>query len=117
MKRFPAALALCLLLSLTACWGGSQPPAPPAQAAAPSSPLLDFLSANEQGASATLDDPEFGQGVLVVVDERFFSATGEECKRATLTAENREAEVVVACRLADGSWRLAPRIWGQGLSR
>lgn len=116
MKRFQAVLALCLLLTLTACGGGTPPPAPPAQAK-PSSPLLDFLSANEQGASATLDDPEFGQGVRVLVDERFFSATGEECKRATLTAENREAEVVVVCRQADGSWRLAPRIWGQGLSR
>lgn len=116
MKRFQAVLALCLLLTLTACGGGPQTPVP-AQPKAPDSPLLAFLSANEEGASATLDDPEFGEGVRVLVDGRFFSATGEECKRATLTAENREAEVVVVCRQADGSWRLAPRIWGQGLSR
>lgn len=114
MKRL--GLCLILALSLGGC-GGSTPPAAQPPAPRPEAPVLDFLAANEQGASATLDDPEFGKGVRVLVESRFQSATGEECKRATLMAENREAEVVIVCRRPDGSWRLVPRIWGQSVSQ
>ncbi len=119
-SRYPSLVFLLLLALLPAGCGGSPSPAP-SQNIAPQpkaeTPVLDFLAANEQGASATLDDPAFGQGVHVVLDVRFFSATGEECKRAMLTTAEHEAEVVVACRRPDGAWRLAPRIWGQGLPR
>lgn len=110
-------LVLALTLALAGCGGKPVPTAPPAPAPKAETPVLDFLAANEQGASATLDDPEFGKGVRVLVEGRFQSASGEECKRATLMAENREAEVVVVCRRPDGSWHLMPRIWGQSVSQ
>ena len=43
------------------------------------------------------------------------SAAGEECKRATVRNSFNEAEIIVACRNAEGQWRLAPRVWGQGM--
>ncbi|MEG6504161.1 DVU3141 family protein [Nitratidesulfovibrio sp. 1201_IL3209] len=127
IRRFrPAAvLALCALgvlpVLLAAC-GGRQQPAPQAQEQAlPARPILEFMTGNPAGSSAVLDDPEFGTGIRVVVEGLFISATGEECRRATLLSEHGEAEVVIACRpVGSGdadAWQMAPRIWGQGISR
>lgn len=127
IRRFrPAAvLALCALsvlpVLLAAC-GGRQQPAPQAQEQAPPvKPVLEFMTRNPAGSSAVLDDPEFGTGIRVVVEGLFTSATGEECRRATLLSQHGEAEVVIACRPAgsgdDVAWQMAPRIWGQGIAR
>lgn len=118
MIRLRSVFLFPLLASLALAGCGSKQPDTRQQASTSDvAPVLDFLAASEQGATATLDDPAFGNGVRVVVEGRFFSALGDECKRATLISENREAEVVVICRQADGTWKLAPRIWGQGLSQ
>lgn len=106
---------LLLLLALTAplqgCFGGENSPPPP-----PPGPVENFLINAAPGASTTLDDPQFGRQVHVLLEDNFVSASGEDCKRATVRSQRQEAEVVVICRDGQGVWRLAPRVWGQGLT-
>ncbi|MDR2696537.1 MAG: hypothetical protein LBC79_09200 [Deltaproteobacteria bacterium] len=79
----------------------------------PLPPLVAFLSSAPPAASAQLDDPAFGNAVLVTQEEAFVSASGEECRRATVVAREREAEMVVVCRTEEGqAWRMMPRIMG-----
>ena len=107
---------LLLLLALTAaplqgCFGGESSPPPP-----PPGPVENFLINAAPGASTTLDDPQFGQQVHVLLEDNFVFASGEDCKRATVRSQRQEAEIIVICRDDQGVWRLAPRIWGQGLT-
>lgn len=106
---------LLLLLALTAplqgCFGGESSPPPP-----PPGPVENFLINAAPGASTTLDDPQFGQQVHVLLEDNFVSASGEDCKRATVRSQRQEAEIIVICRDRQGVWRLAPRVWGQGLT-
>ena len=106
-------LALFAALLLGGCgFGGS-----PAQPETPPGPVTGFMIASNVGETATVDDPDFGKGVRVSLDELFTSAKGEDCKRGTVLAGQREAEVIVICRDATGRWNMAPRVWGQGLSQ
>ncbi len=97
---------------LTAACFGSAPPPPPE----PLSPLATFMASAEPGAGTVLDDPEFGADLHVAQEGPFTSASGEDCRRATVVARGREAEMVVICRAsADQPWKTAPRILGQGI--
>ena len=79
------------------------------------SPVENFMAQAMPGDITTLSDPAFGTDVRVSMEDSFFSAAGEECKRATVRNNFNEAEIIVACRNAEGQWRLAPRVWGQGM--
>lgn len=79
------------------------------------SPVENFMAQAVPGDITTLSDPAFGTDVRVSMEDSFFSAAGEECKRATVRNNFNEAEIIVACRDAEGHWRLAPRVWGQGM--
>lgn len=116
--RPAALLALVACLLLAAC-GGKQPEmaASPIDDPVVEKPLLDYLSTHDGGSSATLDDPEFGKSIRVFVEGSFLSASGQECRRATLLTRDGQAEVVVACKGDDGTWTMAPRIWGQGIGQ
>ena len=106
-------LALFAALLLGGCgFGGS-----PAQPETPPGPVTGFMIASNVGETATVDDPDFGKGVRVSLDELFTSAKGEDCKRGTVLAGQREAEVIVICRDTIWRWNMAPRVWGQGLSQ
>ena len=110
-------LSCCSALScaclLSGClFGDATPPEPET----PPTPVVAYMIAHEAGDSTTVQDPEYGGDVLVSMQENFTSGTGEECKRASLVAQQREAEMVVICRRDGGSWNLAPRIWGQGIN-
>lgn len=100
-------------LLLGGCGFGSAP----AQPETPPGPVTGFMIVSTVGETATVDDPDFGKGVRVSLDELFTSAKGEDCKRATVLSGQREAEVVVICRDGNGRWTMAPRVWGQGLSQ
>ena len=79
----------------------------------PLSPLVAFMASAQPAASAQLDDPAFGGAILVTQEEVFLSASGEDCRRATVVAREREAEMVVVCRAEAGqTWRMMPRIMG-----
>ena len=109
--RLPGMASACLVLA--ACGLSSSPPLP--EAAEPG-PVGRHLFAAAPGEEATVDDAEFGAGVRVRAGDAFTSAAGENCRRGTVFAGGRrDAEVVVACQGADGVWRMAPRIWGQGM--
>ena len=106
-------LAVFTALLLGGCgFGGS-----PAQPETPPGPVTGFMIVSNVGETATIDDPDFGKGVRVSLDELFTSAKGEDCKRGTVLSGQREAEVIVICRDSNGHWNMAPRVWGQGISQ
>lgn len=111
MKKTVLLLALSLTVPLAGCFGGESTPPPP-----PPGPVETFLINAAPGASTTVDDPQFGPQVHVLLEDNFISASGENCRRATVRSQRQEAEVVVICRDGQGVWRLAPRVWGQGLT-
>lgn len=105
-----------LFLSGCGLWGGT--PDVPAVSPVPPSPVVAFMQGNTPGASTTLNDADFGGEVRVSVDDEFFSAVGELCRRATLFSAGHEAEVVVICRDSTAPellWKLMPRVWGRGI--
>lgn len=89
----------------------------PLQTAPPPSPVTTFMSAAAPGKQAMLDDADFGRNIQVRIDEAFTSAKGENCKRGTVRTDTGETEVVVVCQRKDGRWMMAPRVWGQGITR
>lgn len=97
------------LLTLPGCgMFGDTPPPPPVHYG----PVVAYMIEHQKGDATTLDDPEFGQDIHVTMQDSFESASGEHCKRATLVAREKQAEIVVICRQGDEPWKLAPRIWG-----
>lgn len=107
------AAALFLTLPLAACGFGENPQ----KAETPPGPVESFMILSTPGQTTVVDDVQFGQGVNVSVDEVFTSAKGENCKRGTVLAGQKEAEVVVICQDEQGRWIMAPRVWGQGISK
>lgn len=112
MKKLLCLMCLAVLASLTGCgMMSSDPPAP----APIYGPVAEFIISGGPGNTTVVDDPEFGNEITVIVQDFFVSASGEECKRATLLAQDKQAEIIAMCRKADAPWTMAPRIWGQGL--
>ena len=111
--RLPVLLTLLTALALYGCGFGGAPEQPET----PPGPLMAYMIGAAPGDSTTLDDPDFGKNVRLSMGESFVSAKGEECKRGTALSGQREAEVVVICRDAQGRWNMAPRVWGAGLSQ
>ena len=110
-KLIPVILGSFLL---SGCSLFSSTPATP-QEPVPPSPLVAYMIEHQAGDSTILDDPDFGTGLLVTMQEDFTSASGNTCKRASLLARQKESEMAVICLDANGRWVLAPRIWGQGI--
>ncbi|MEG2172632.1 MAG: DVU3141 family protein [Desulfovibrionaceae bacterium] len=112
MKKILVYMACIALLGSLAGCGlmGSDTPPPPTYG-----PVAEFVIAQNAGSSTVVDDPEFGNAITVIIQDTFYSASGEECKRATLLAQDKQAEIVAMCRKGTGPWTMAPRIWGQGL--
>ncbi len=107
--------ALCLLLGGCLANPFGSTPAPEASMPeTPLSPVAQFISMNNKGAQASIDDPSFGGLVDVMVEDSFTSATGRDCRRAVVSRPPHEAEIVVLCRQGE-SWELMPRVWGRGL--
>lgn len=113
MKKCCVYMACVVLLGGLAGCGlmASDPPPPPVV----HGPVAEFIISQTAGSTTVVDDPEFGNAITVIIQDSFYSASGEECKRATLLAQDKQAEVVAVCRKGEGPWALAPRIWGQGL--
>ena len=107
------AAALFLTLPLAACGLGETPQ----REETPPGPVESFMIVSTPGQTTVVDDIQFGQGVSVSVDEIFTSAKGENCKRGTVLVGQKEAEVVVLCQDEKGRWVMAPRVWGQGISK
>ena len=101
-----------VLLSGCSLFSSTSPSAPEP---VPPSPLVSYMIEHQAGDSTTLDDPDFGAGILVTMQDNFVSASGNVCKRASLLARQKESEMAVICLDANGHWILAPRIWGQGI--
>ncbi|MBQ9453261.1 MAG: hypothetical protein IJU65_08240 [Desulfovibrio sp.] len=94
-------------------WFGEKPQ----QADTSPGPVTNFMSVAAPGEHAMLDDADFGRNIQVRIDETFTSAKGENCKRGTVRTDTGETEVVVVCQRMDGRWMMAPRVWGQGITR
>ncbi|GFH62851.1 MAG: putative membrane-bound lipoprotein [Candidatus Desulfovibrio kirbyi] len=103
----------CFLFSSACGMLSEAPPAPPARRA----PVEGYMASAAIGDSTRLDDPAFGKNVTVVMENSFTSASGEECRRASVIVGAKEAEVVVVCRDASGQWAMVPRVWGQGIEK
>lgn len=110
----PAA-ALCLLLGgcLANPFGSSDTPEVPIPET-PLFPVPQFISMNNAGAHASIEDPAFGGLVDVMVESSFMSASGRDCRRAVVSQPPHEAEIIILCRQGEG-WELMPRVWGRGL--
>ncbi len=108
---------LPVLLALSGCLFASQPrPEEPQPRGL--SPVERFMVVRTPGgpdSTGVVSDPEFGENLRIVLEQEFLSASGETCRRASLLSQNGESEVVIMCRDKTGEWRLAPRLWGQGL--
>jgi hypothetical protein len=115
MCRIVSILLCSLFALLPGLFGCAAKSDPPPQI--PPSPVEAYMISAGFGDSARLDDPAFGRDVNVVMENGFTSAKGEECHRATILAGEKEAEVVVVCKNAAGEWKMAPRVWGQGIER
>lgn len=115
MRIFLIPAALCLLLGgcLASPFGTTPAPEEPTPET-PLSPVPQFISMNNAGAQASVDDPAFGGVVDVMVEGSFTSASGRDCRRAVVSQPPHEAEIVILCRQGEG-WELMPRVWGRGL--
>ena len=102
--RLPVLLTLLTALALYGCGFGGAPEQPET----PPGPLMAYMIGAAPGDS---------KNVRLSMGESFVSAKGEACKRGTALSGQREAEVVVICRDAQGRWNMAPRVWGAGLSQ
>ena len=120
MMRLAYRMTLLAGLFLAGCFGGGPsggffggPSSGPSSEPASLTPLVAFMSSAQPAASAQLDDPVFGNGISVTQEEAFLSASGEDCRRATVVAREREPEMVVVCRAGEGqAWKMMPRIMG-----
>ena len=118
MNARQACAILLFPLLLGGCFGNSGPQPLPEVPPQPLTEVPQFIIANEPGATGVIADDAFGGEVRVSIDEKFTSASGDLCKRATLLSPSHEAEVVVVCQKADdpdSAWKLMPRVWGRGL--
>ena len=115
MRIFLVPVALCMLLGgcLANPFGTSSAPEVPIPET-PLSPVPQFISMNNAGAQASIDDPAFGGLVDVMVEGSFTSASGRDCRRAVVSQPPHEAEIVILCRQGEG-WQLKPRVLGRGL--
>ena len=115
MRIFLIPVMLSLLLSgcLASPFGSADAPEVPIPETL-LSPVPQFISMNNSGAQASIDDPAFGGVVDVMVEGSFTSASGRDCRRAVVSQPPHEAEIVVLCRQGEG-WELMPRVWGRGL--
>ncbi|MDR0815871.1 MAG: hypothetical protein LBN28_00485 [Desulfovibrio sp.] len=110
LSKLLPTFASALLVILSGCGLTADAPA----TAPVTGPVEAFMISAEPGQSAQLDDPVFGTDVRVSLEGTFTSAKGENCRRATVLADGKKAEVVVTCSDAAGQWTLAPRVWGEG---
>lgn len=113
--RIALMAALCLML--TGCFANpfgrdAEPETPLPQA--PLSPVAQFISMNNAGAQASIDDEAFGGMVDVMVEDSFTSAAGQDCRKAVVSRPPQGTEIVVLCRQGEG-WEIMPRVWGRGL--
>lgn len=107
---------LLLCVPIAGCGLYNAPATPPP--AKPLSPVQEFIVSRTPGsadAMGTVSDPAFGENLRIVLEQEFFSAAGETCRRASLFSPRGEAEMVVMCRNESDVWTMAPRVWGQGL--
>ena len=88
MKRLSTLLMLTACLALNGCGLlGDSPETPEYKP----SPVENFMANAVPGDITTLSDPAFGTDVRVSMEDSFFSAAGEECKRATVRNHLNEA--------------------------
>ncbi len=112
--RAPSLALLCLALAGCSFFNRPEPSLPPRQL----SPVEAFIvsrTPGTPGATGMVSDPAFGDELRLVLEQEFLSAAGETCRRASLFSPRGETEVVIMCRGADGTWVMAPRVWGQSL--
>ncbi len=112
-KHIALFVPACAIALLSGCLFAKKAPKPPAPT--PPTPLVAYMIDHAPGDSTTLDDPDFGRQIRVTMQNEFISAIGESCKSASLLAGLRENEIAVICQKKDGTWSMAPRVWGQGI--
>ena len=113
-----ARAALLISLCLSGCGLFASPA--PAPEPAPLSPVQAFIISRTPGtadATGAVDDPDFGGSLRIVLEQEFLSAADATCRRASLLSPQGDTEMVVMCRDSSGNWKMAPRVWGRGLSQ
>lgn len=104
----PAALGLIAMLGL-ALAGCAAPGAQPGgvahttQGDALDENLNGFLAQSPAGAVISLDESPWGENVEVIADERYFSASGRECRQLQVMSGSDSVRRAVACE-TDSGW-------------
>lgn len=115
--RIVLAIAAALCLMLAGCFANPFSSTPEPEIPLPKtqlSPVAQFISMNNTGAQASIDDEAFGGVVDVMVEGSFTSAAGRDCRKAVVSRPPQGAEIVILCRQGEG-WEVMPRVWGRGL--
>ena len=76
----------------------------------PDAAVLDFIANSHTGQERGFSGTSWGEDIIVVVGDDYYSALGEICRKASIIPAGRNARDVVAVRHEDGSWSMAPDV-------
>lgn len=106
--RHSAVLGLVAVLGLALAGCAAQGPAPGSSTHSASGDTLGdnlngFLSQSPAGAIINLAESPWGSDVEVIADERYFAASGRECRQLRIVdGEGRNTRRAVACDTGSG---------------
>lgn len=108
-------LFVCLLLA--ACAPRTDQAVAPADqpVLSPDQQMANFLGDSHPGASASFSGTSYGDYVTVTTREDYISALGELCREGLVNNSKGITRIAVCRDKKKQSWRLAPRIFAQGV--
>lgn len=113
-RALSCAMACFALTAVSACSTSERPSTAsvervetaPAKVAQPVSTVMQFVARARPGMTATVQDPYFGGGVAVRIDDEYHSASGRTCRRFSVqrSQSGEPPSIKYAC-FSDGYWR------------
>ena len=80
--------------------------------AAPLDPVHAFLATAPDGAARAIMDPQTGAVTEVTAGDRYFAASGRECRRYLALRRPAAPQAMLACQSSDGRWESRPSLLG-----
>lgn len=76
----------------------------PATAVVQNVELNAFLTTAPANGSLYLADSRWGGGIDIIVEQRYFAASGRQCRKALLMAPEQIDRSVLLCEVSQGNW-------------